>query len=498
MESARIKIDRLAPGGDGIGTLEGKISFVPYSLPEEKILCRKIEDRKNYSRWLPAAVETPSPYRQEPPCPYHFQPGMQGIWCGGCDWQHIKIEEQRKWKKELVRETLRRLGGFENPQVQEIIFAPDAFRYRNKVQIPFAPRKNAVIPAIPVIPAKAGIHGFPIKTFGNDGRMDSCFRRNDVPSKGFAAGFYAPGSHDIVEFEDCLVQPELSLKIFRAVNNFAAAKNWEAYDKDNNRGWLRHLVIRTNSDGEALVVLVTRSGQFDDGGAFEESLRAACTEVKGIFQNLQPEQSNVILGARWVKLWGADRLREKIGGLEIYFSPGAFMQVNTPAAELLYREALSLAEMGSDWTLLDLYCGVGVMALMAAKKLKRAVGVEEVPISIEDAMFNARMNKISNVIFVKASVEEFFRKNFGRSSFAFNPEKLAVILDPPRAGCKPEVIHRLLEFEPARVVYVSCDPATLARDLKLLSRKYSVEKVVPVDLFPQTSHIETIVSMGRR
>jgi 23S rRNA (uracil1939-C5)-methyltransferase len=480
LENTLIKIDRLALKGDGVGvianhdgpaaqdgsaaqdrpaeTTRGKVAFVPYSLPDEKIFCQKMEEKVNYSRWLPQKLEVASSFRQIPPCPIHFIPGKEGPWCGGCDWQHIQVEHQRKWKKELVRETLIRLGRIPNPAVDNILFSAEALRYRNKVQIPFAPAAG-----------------------------------------GFAAGFYAPGSHDIVEFDDCVVQPELSIKIFAAVRYMAEERRWEPYDKDGDRGWLRHLLIRTNSAGQALVALVTKESRFDDRDICVEKLRSTCPSVIGIFQNIQPQQTNVILGEQWIQLWGDARLKEKIGGLDISFSPGAFMQVNTSAAELLYNKAMELAFAGPEWTALDLYCGVGVMALMAAKRMRKAIGVEDVPMAIADAALNARQNKVFNVSFIRASVEEYCRKNFSRSSSqGVNPERLVVIVDPPRAGLKPEVINHLLRLEPSRMVYVSCDPATLARDVKQLSRKYAVGRICPVDLFPQTSHIETIVLLNRK
>ncbi len=247
-----------------------------------------------------------------------------------------------------------------------------------------------------------------------------------------------------------------------------------------------------------MVVLVTKNADFPGRPSFIEHIRRRCPAVVGIFQNVQIEKTNVILGEKWLHLWGESLLREKMNGLKIFFSPGAFMQVNRPAAELMYAKAIDLLALDGSETVLDLFCGVGVMTLLASRRCKKAVGVESTPVSIQNAKLNAQKNGIHNVSFIESSVEMFLRRQFGRSSHSINSERLCVIVDPPRAGCKPEVIQELLQIEPLKIVYVSCDPATLARDLKDLKRKYDLGEVIPVDLFPQTSHIESIVSLRKR
>lgn len=450
MKKATIRIERLALEGDGVGRNGTKVAFVPYGLPKETIEGDLIEEKKNYARYLPLRIREASPDRVDPPCPYHFKPGGPGRWCGGCDWQHLSPALQKKSKKDLVIETLMRLGGLTNPPVQDTITSPENWRYRNKVQIPFQRVRGKLI-----------------------------------------AGFFAPQSHDIVEFDDCLVQPELSVKIFKSVKMLAEKFRWPAYDEDKRQGWLRHLLVRTNQKGDALVALVATSTHIDHRDEFVQQLRNQFPSIIGLHLNVQPAKTNVILGRHWVKLWGEDHLTEKMGGLTLSYSVAAFFQINTAAAEMLYLRAIEEAQLTPESTVIDLYCGVGGLSLIAAKKAAQVVGVEDVASAIEDAKKNARRNGITNTEFVKSSAEDFFsRQKHLRAD--------VVILDPPRAGCDQAVTRGLLNISPSRIVYVSCNPATLARDIKALSSHYRLETAVPVDMFPQTSHIEVIARLERK
>ncbi len=459
-EKQIVKIDRLALEGDGVGRQDGKVAFVPYGLPGETVEGKILEQKKNFSRILPTRVVQPNKERVNPPCPYHFQPGKT-MWCGGCDWQHLSHNLQKKSKRDLVVETLVRLGGVPNPPVEETLTVGEPWRYRNKVQIPFQKRHGKTV-----------------------------------------AGFFAPQSHEIVEFDDCIVQPELSVQIFKTVKALADKFRWAPYeedarDDDRARGWLRHLLVRTDRTGQALVALVVTNPRVEHRDEFIAALRAAHPQVTGIHINVQSAKTNVILGRQWISLWGKGELTEEMGGVILGYSIASFFQINTATAEELYKRAIDEADLKPDFTVTDLYCGVGGFSLLAAKKAAFVFGVEEAPSSIEDAKKNALLNKLPNVEFLTASVESLFDPKGMNRWAPINKEKLVVILDPPRSGVEDAVRRGLLEVLPKRIIYVSCNPATLARDLKALSARYKLVKAIPVDMFPQTAHIEVIARLER-
>ncbi len=461
MNETEIKIDRLTLEGDGVGRLApegpsgGKVAFVPYTLPNEVVSARLLWEKKNHSRWLPTKINQPALGRVNPSCPYHFHAGRAGSWCGGCNWQPMSEQSQREAKRQLVVETLTRLGGLPNPPVKEPIPSPQNWRYRNKVQVPFG--------SVP---------------FGSDGRR-------------VIAGFYAPESHAIVEFEDCLVQPELSVRIVREVKALANRFQWSPYNEDEHKGWLRHLLVRTNEAGQATVTLVTAQPAFRDLRLFLDAMKKTFPQMIGVHQNVQPARTHVILGRQWIRLWGAERMEENVLGLRIAASPGSFFQVNKGAADLLFQRTIEELNPDRESAVADLYSGVGALTLLAAQRAAFALGVESVRTAVRDARHNATVNRLANVEFLEADVEKDADR-VRRRLEVFAAKKLLVILDPPRSGCDPRLLNSLMELRPHHIVYVSCHPATLARDIKILSPRFRLESVTPVDLFPQTSHIETV------
>jgi 23S rRNA (uracil1939-C5)-methyltransferase len=461
-----IEIERLALQGDGVGRIaaegneKGKVAFVPYSLPRETIRAEKILEKKTYARWLPEEIVQSSPDRIKPSCPYHFQPDRMkldpgGLWCGGCNWQHFPVEKQRETKRMLVSETLDRLGGFSELPEIDLIYSENSWRYRNNVQIAFGSRGDTII-----------------------------------------SGFRAPDSHEIVDIDDCLLQSSASVRIFNSIRQIARALGFIPYERHKDRGWLKHLLIRTSETGSALVILVTRNASFPEQEKFLQLITSQCPEVVSIYQNLQPARTRVITGPKWLHLWAGRKLEENLCGLHLHYSPGSFFQVNTRAASLLYQKAIKEATIEPGMTVLDLYCGVGGMSLMAAQFAEKVIGVDEFAVAIEDAQENARENGVANVTFFTSPVEDFLKQG---NSFEYSSAgRLIAIVDPPRAGCRPEVIDRLLALTPRQIIYVSCDPATLARDLKLLNAKYQISTLTVVDLFPQTAHIETIARLDKK
>jgi 23S rRNA (uracil1939-C5)-methyltransferase len=330
-----------------------------------------------------------------------------------------------------------------------VLPSPQAWGYRNKVQVPFGAATGKLV-----------------------------------------AGFYAAGSHEIVDFSACPVQPDLSVKIALKVKELARRFSWQPYDERQGRGWLRHLFVRTNSAGRALAALVTRTPDLPKREEFVAEMTAAFPELVGLHQNHQPERTSVILGEAWRRLWGADTIEERIGKLSFLVSPGAFLQVNTPAAEVLYEEVLkALREGGKTFELgLDLYSGVGTLALWIAPAFRRVLAIEENRDAVRDAWKNAERNGIKNVRFLTGRVEAALSRMRGDL-----PPACAAVVDPPRAGLSQPALRFLTSKQIRRVVYVSCNPATFARDAGYLLRSgFTLARVQPVDLFPQTSHVELV------
>jgi len=457
-----VRIERMAPQGMGLGRPAGgrggKIVFVPYTAPGDVVEVEMERVRSGFCQARFLRLDAPGPGRVEPACPLHFAPRRPGPACGGCDWQHLSPQTQLEAKREMVRDCLFRIAKLRSPEVEPTIPAPAPWRYRNKVLVPFGQER-----------------GVPI------------------------AGFYSPGTHRIVGFEDCPVQPELSVRLVRKVRSMAASLGWRVYDEAANSGWLRHLFVRTNSQGQALVALVTRTPEFREQEDFVASMRREFPEIVALFQNVQPLKTPVVLGPSWRKLWGADRLEERLGALRLLASPAAFLQVNTPACELLYREVREgLCAGGKRPSIvLDLYCGVGSIALWVADASDRVLGFDENREAIVDAWGNARFNGVRNARFHAGSIETQLGP-IRKILAGCERGTASVILDPPRSGCAKSVLKALFDPAVGRVLYVSCNPATLARDVDWLCRhRWRLSKVQPVDLFPQTSHVETVAILDR-
>lgn len=456
----RLVVDaqRMAPEGAAIAKAEGsaRVVFVPYGAPKDRLEIEITEAKASFARGRLLRVVSPGPDRVAPPCPLHFAPGRTGPACGGCDWQHLAYAAQLAHKRSIVVDCVERLGKLKGVAVAETLPSPQPWGYRNKVQVPF----------------------------GYDGKTGRV-----------VAGFYAPGSHRIVDFEACPVQPDLSVKLALKVKELADRWRWQIYDEDRRRGWLRHLLVRTNEEGQALAALVTQSPEFPKREDFVSALRESFPTLVSLYQNVQPLKTSVVLGPTWRKLWGADGIEEKVGPFRFMASPGAFLQVNTGAAERLYdAAAAALAEGGRRPKLaLDLYCGAGTLTLWAARAAERVIGVEENRDAVKDAWKNAERNGVKNVRFLAARVEAALHRL--KSEI---PDGAAAVVDPPRAGLSQPALRFLTQAALTRVVYVSCNPATFARDAAFLAHSgFSLKRVQPVDLFPQTSHVELVGLLDR-
>jgi 23S rRNA (uracil1939-C5)-methyltransferase len=457
-EILTVKVDAMAPTGDGVARAEGsaRVVFIPHAAPGDKLEVEVFESKSNFARAKILKVLSSGPDRIDPPCPHHAAPSRSGPACGGCDWQHVAYEAQLKAKRKVVVDCVQRIGKFANAEqiVGQTKAAPKPWGYRNKVQIPFGD----------------GPHG-PVM------------------------GFYSAGTRSIVDMRECPIQPELSVRIAHTVKKMALEKGWTYYDPKTGKGWLRHLYIRTNAEGEAIVALVVTRPEFPDREAFAAELRGHHPEVIGLHSNVQQERTSVVIGEQWRRLWGAREIEETMGRFRFSVSPGAFLQVNTPSAEILYNEAkAAVKEGGKKFPMgLDLYCGVGTLTLWMADCFPKILGVEENREAVQDAYRNAERNKVRNARF-KAGRAESVLPKLGNEL----PPEVCALVDPPRIGLSQPVRRFLTDKRIKRLVYVSCDPATFARDAGFLSHSgFTLKKVTPVDLFPQTSHVELVALLDR-
>jgi len=435
-----VRVNALAYGGDGVGRVGDFVIFVSGGLPEEECRVTLTEVHKRYARAEVETVLQPSPDRVLPPCP------VFGV-CGGCQWQMLSYSAQLEAKRRLVREVLERVGGIPEPDVEPVFDMDRPWRFRNKAQFP--------------VDGKNGL---------------------------LAVGYYRKGTHDLVEFDSCLIQ-DPSLDRFRQI--FKAmwqTHNLPVYHERSRAPGLRHLVARAGrGTGEVLAILVINKGHVPDSLVSEA--KKALPELVGIVLNFNSRPGNVILGERFLTLWGRDYLYETIGPLRLRISAGSFFQTNTRQTGALYQQVREMAGLSGRERVLDLYSGVGGIALFLAPEAESVLGIEEEGSAFRDACKNAALNKIGNIRFLAGRVE--------RQKDALMDADV-VIVDPPRSGCSPEALSALARSQARRMVYVSCNPTTLARDIKFLKGKgFRLTRVVPVDLFPQSFHIEAVARLDR-
>jgi len=434
--------------------------MVPYSVPKDKLLVEITEAKKNFARAKIVSVITPSPFRQKPPCPFHCsQFTTQSLYCGGCNYQMIKYEEQLELKTAIVQDFFEprpvRSGTScydtsNRVKVNKIIPAENPFGYRNKVQVPVGGRVGKVI-----------------------------------------MGFFQPQSHKIVDVTNCLLESKKANEMVEYIRNLINRFKIQPYDEDKRTGVLRHIIVRQSfAFNEFMIIFVTKTNFMPRLKEIVTETTKKFPEIVAIFQNINYEKTNIILGDKFFKVFGKDTIREKIGPAIFEISPSSFFQVNTYQAEKLYGIIKDFCRLKGGENIIDVYSGTGGIAIYLSSYCKKITGIEEVSSAVSDAIRNTKINKIRNVYFIRANADYALRK--------INPYECdIIILDPPRAGCSTEVINAVLSIKPKMIVYVSCNPATLSRDVKMLSKQYKTAEIQPVDMFPQTAHIECVVKLEK-
>lgn len=436
-----VTIEGYGEGGMGVARIDGRVVFVHGALRGEKCRVLILKTLKSVAFAKVLEVIEPSSERITPDCPYFPR-------CGGCMYRHIRYEEELRLKKQRVQDNLSRIGG-SDVTVEEILGARDTLRYRNKAQYPV--------------------------------------------SKDGAVGFYRARTHEVIECEHCLlVKPEADAAA-EALREYMQSCRVAGYDEKTGRGLVRHLYIRSNAAGESLVCVLVNGDKLPKEDRLVTLLRDACPKCTGIVLGTNTKKGNVILGDRYRTLWGSDRLEDTLCGKTFRLSVPSFYQVNRIQAERLYAKAIEFAGLTGQETVLDLYCGAGTITLALSDHAKKVLGAEIVPEAIDDARENAARNGVKNVEFFCGDASDVAKK-LARENL--RPDVITV--DPPRKGLAADVVESIAEMQPGRVVYVSCDSATMARDVKRLADLgYTAQRACAVDMFPRADHIETICLLSK-
>lgn len=435
-----VDIHGYGSSGEGVGRVEDFTVFVPYAMPGERVKAQMTLVKKQYAKAQLQEVMTPSEDRTEPSCDVYGQ-------CGGCRLQHVSYEGQKAMKQQKVKDCISRLAKDDATKVLPTMGMENPWAYRNKMQMPVG---------------------------GTKGQIEM--------------GFYASESHDIVSCMDCGIQKEENNIVAKACYEIATAYGVAPYDEKTGEGVLRHVISRVTNDGEIMIILVTATKTLPHADRWVEALQEKVPHLVSIVQNYNPAKTNVIMGRDNTFLWGTKQIKDSIGNLTFSLSPHSFFQVNPEQTEALYNTALAYANLTGEETVIDAYCGTGTISLFLAQKAKRVIGIEIVEPAVEDARKNAQANGITNAEFIAgdaAQIMPHLEKDH------VDPD--VIVFDPIRAGCKPAVLEAALAMKPKRMVYVSCNPASMARDIVILREGgYELQKVQPVDMFPMTAHVECV------
>ncbi len=457
-----VEITDIGTDGEGIGKVDGYTLFIKDAVIGDVVSAKIMKAKKNYGYAHLDEVVKPSPYRQEAPCPIARQ-------CGGCQLQNMTYERQLQFKQSKVRNNIVRLGGFEEGFVdsimEPIIGMEDPWRYRNKAQYPIGVDKA-----------------------GN-----------------LVAGFYAGRTHSIIPVSDCLIGVPENQEILDCILEHMKCFHVSAYDETSGKGLVRHVLIRKGFDsGQIMVCLVVNyggKGEYIPGQARLEDALSKIQGMTSISASINTDKTNVIMGTEIHTIWGKDTIEDTLCGLKFDISPLSFYQVNPAQTKKLYGQAIEYANLTGKETVWDLYCGIGTITLSMAGSAGKVYGIEIIPDAIEDAKKNARQNGIENAEFFCGKAEvvlpEFYANGGDLDGKALHPD--VIVVDPPRKGCDEKCLETMLKMAPDRIVYVSCDSATLARDLRILvDGGYELKKIRPCDMFSWSSHCETVVLLENK
>lgn len=445
-EEFTVEITDLTHEGSGVARVDGRVIFIPDSLPGDLVKMRIIKLKKRLAFGELLEIIEVSPDRINPSC-------IQAKTCGGCQFQHLKYSAQLDWKKQQVQDAMERIGKLD-VEVLPTLGMENPYHYRNKAQMPFGLENGQLI-----------------------------------------LGFFKGGSHEIVDVETCEIQHPLITKLALILKRIVVDLKIEPYDRAKHKGILRHAVIRVSfAEEKLMLILVTNTHDLPHKEQLIKRLTNEVPELVSVIHNVNSQKTNVVMGRKTEILWGKSHLIDTIGHLSYAISPRSFFQVNPLQTEVLYDLVRDQMHLGGEGVILDLYCGAGTIGLYLAANAKRIIGVESFADAVKDANYNAELNGIKNAIFLVGKAENELPKIMENYC-----DVSAVVVDPPRKGCDAKLLETLNKAKVPQIVYVSCNPSTLARDLAVLVEGgYSIDSVQPVDMFPWTSHVECVVLMSRK
>ena len=445
----KVTIDDIGNEGEGIGKVDGFPLFIKDATIGDVIEAKVIKVKKSYGYARVENILTPSKDRVELKCPVARQ-------CGGCSIQHLSYEKQLEYKQNKVKNCLERIGGFLGieEKMEPILGMEEPWYYRNKAQFPVG--------------------------LGKDGSITT--------------GFYAGRTHSIIDNTHCYIQAKINEQLLEIIKEFLMENKIEPYNEETHTGLVRHILTRVGFvTGEIMVCIILNGTKLPNAEQLVERL-IKVAGMTSISININQEKTNKILGKKVKTLWGKDTITDYIGDVKYQISPLSFYQVNPIQTKVLYGKALEYADLKGEETVWDLYCGIGTISLFLAQKAKKVYGVEIIPEAIEDAKKNAQLNHMENVEFFVGKAEDVLPEQYEKNKVYAE----VIVVDPPRKGCDETLLNTMIAMSPKRIVYVSCDPATLARDLKILcGNGYEIERVQVVDQFAHTAHVESVVLLTR-
>ena len=442
----QIKIDKIVFGGEGLGYYNGFAVFVPMSIPEDELEIEIISVKKTYARGLIKNIIKASPERIDS---HKFT--FEDFY--GCDFAMLKYESQLKYKKLMVEEVMRKIAGLPDIEISDVLASEDVYNYRNKIIEPFSVYGNKII-----------------------------------------TGFFKRKSHEVFEVDENILNSKLGNRIIKELKEILNKNKISVYNEITHKGLLRNVMIRTNSNNEAMLVLIINSNKITENiKNLLFRLRKKIDEIKSIYISLNSKKTNTIIGEKNIFIYGEESIKENLNGIEFHISPTSFFQINVKQAKRLYDIAINFFDNIDDKYIVDAYSGTGTIGMIMAKKAKKVYAIEIVKSASEDGEKTAKENGIENIEFINGPVEKELVNLINA-----NKRIDTIIFDPPRKGLEPSIIDKVAELNLKEVVYISCNPSTFARDVKLFSEKgYTLKKLQAVDMFPQTSHIETVALLSK-
>jgi 23S rRNA (uracil1939-C5)-methyltransferase len=455
-EILRLEISKMAFGGKGIARVDDFVVFVDQGVIHDVVDVRVVKKKKTYAEARILEVITPSPNRLEPPCPYSGH-------CGGCKWQFLDYETQLEYKWRHVQDALERPGLIESGRIHPVMGSQSIFGYRNKMEFSCSDRRW-------LMPAEMETEGI---------------------ERGFAIGLHVPGTfYKVLDIKSCMLQPELGNDILEDIRQFIKDSRLPVYGLRSQEGFWRFAMLRHSAFYDQWMVNIITSGdEKTEVLSLANRLMEKYPNVVSVMNNINSSKASISLGEREICIAGQKTIKDRIGDLEFEISANSFFQTHTFQAGALYRKVEEYADLSGDETVLDLYCGAGTISAWLARSAKKVLGVEMSEAAVRDAESNVRLNGIDNCEFIAGDMKDAL------PGVETKPD--VMIIDPPRAGMHKKVVSRVLEMAPPKIVYVSCNPATMARDIEMMKEKYQVLEAQPVDMFPHTWHIECVAKMER-